>query len=297
MEYYSTSHFAKLFGVPAAQLFSDLQQWGWIERSGDKWVLTQLGRQKGGEARSNSNYGEYIVWPEDIFFEEDLDRSQFLNSTSIGDHFKISSRRMNLILSELGWIEKAIAGWVITKLGRELGGRQLEHDISGGTYVLWPKEIVNNPNLRNIFFETVLEAKDAAPVAIKTEATPIEAPLTDSFRNKFPATFRTKDGHMVRSRAEVIIDNALYDYKLVHAYERKVPIEEDLYSDFFLPAEGVYIEYWGMEHDEKYRERKKVKLDLYKKNELKLIELTDEDLANLDDHLPRKLLKHNIKVY
>ncbi len=102
---------------------------------------------------------------------------------------------------------------------------------------------------------------------------------------------------MVRSRAEVIIDNALYDYKLAHAYERKLPIEEEVYSDFFIPSESVYIEYWGMEDDPKYAERKKVKIELYKKYDFKLIELSDDDILNLDDNLPKKLLKFGIKVY
>jgi hypothetical protein len=52
-----------------------------------------------------------------------------------------------------------------------------------------------------------------------------------------------------------------------------------------------------MENDPKYLERKKVKLEIYKKYDFKLIELTDEDILNLDDHLPKKLLKFGIKVY
>jgi hypothetical protein len=52
-----------------------------------------------------------------------------------------------------------------------------------------------------------------------------------------------------------------------------------------------------MENDPKYLERKKIKLEIYKKYDLKLIELDDNDISNLDDHLPRKLLKYGIKVY
>lgn len=74
---------------------------------------------------------------------------------------------------------------------------------------------------------------------------------------------------MVRSRAEVIIDNALHDYKLAHAYERKLPIEEELYSDFFIPTENVYIEFWGMEDDPEYAQRKKAKIEIYKKYDFK----------------------------
>lgn len=39
------------------------------------------------------------------------------------------------------------------------------------------------------------------------------------------AALRTRDGHMVRSSAEVIIDNALYENKLAHTYERKLPMK------------------------------------------------------------------------
>jgi len=70
-----------------------------------------------------------------------------------------------------------------------------------------------------------------------------------------------------------------------------------LYTDFYLPNGKVYIEFWGMESDPKYLERKKVKLEIYRKYDLRLIELDDNDIANLDDHLPKKLLKYGIKVY
>ena len=56
----------------------------------------------------------------------------------------------------------------------------------------------------------------------------------------------------------------MYDYGLVHAYEKKVPIEEELYTDFYLPNGKVYIEYWGLENDPKYAERKKKKIEIYK---------------------------------
>jgi len=299
MDFFSTTNFAKEFNVPVGQLFNDLQSWGWIERESDKWVLTPLGREKGGETRFNPKFGEYIVWPEDISFENKEDsklRAQFLNATAIGKHFDISSQRLNLILAELGWIEKSLAGWELTKLGKTLGGRQYEHDVSGGLYVLWPESIIKNKNLTHIFLDTSVDVPEQE-INLVDQPPPATKLNTENFRDKFPATLRTKDGHMVRSRAEVIIDNALYDYGLAHAYERKLPIEEDLYSDFFIPSDNVYIEYWGMENDQKYLNRKQIKLDIYKKYDFKLIELSDDDIANLDDHLPKKLLKFGIKVY
>jgi hypothetical protein len=117
------------------------------------------------------------------------------------------------------------------------------------------------------------------------------------FREKFVAKLRTADGHYVRSRAEMLIDNWLYMSEIVHAYERKLPVEEDVYCDFYLPVGKVYIEYWGLENDERYAVRKKVKIDIYNKYGFNLIEIDDEDIQNLDDVLPRKLLKFGIQAY
>lgn len=301
MEYISTTSLSNELGIPANELFSKLKSLAWIDRTYDKWVLTELGKQKGGQIRSNPKFGEYIVWPDNISIDNrqlPKDKPKSLNATTIGKHYNISSQRLNLILSELGWIEKNLAGWAITKLGKTVGGRQFEHETSGGTYVLWPDSILQNKSLNEVFKESQPE-KEISKVA-PTSAQPHQVasqPTSNNFRDKYPATIRTRDGHMVRSRAEVIIDNALYEYKLAHAYERKLPIEEDLYSDFYIPSENVYIEFWGMENDPKYLERKKVKIEIYKKYDFKLIELTDEDILNLDDHLPKKLLKFGIKVY
>lgn len=294
MEYISTSSLANKLDINSSDLFEKLKSIGWIERSSERWILTDLGKQKGGQTRSNAKFGEYIVWPENIKVDNGhyKESPKLLNATAIGKHFDISSQRLNLILSELGWIEKDIAGWQITKLGKGLGGKQFEHETSGGTYVLWPDNILTNKNLASVFTEVTLDEQPTLQSAKELLLT-----TNENFREKFPATLRTKDGHMVRSRAEVIIDNALYDYKLAHAYERKLPIEEDLYSDFFIPTENVYIEFWGREDDPKYSERKKVKIEIYRKYDFKLIELSDSDISNLDDHLPKKLLKYGIKVY
>jgi len=116
------------------------------------------------------------------------------------------------------------------------------------------------------------------------------------FRDKFPANYRAADGHNVRSKAEMLIDNWLYTNSIAHAYEKKVPIPEDLYCDFYIPEGRVYIEYWGLEDDPAYLTRKKTKQGLYQKYELKLIELIDIDIQRLDDILPGQLLKFNVKI-
>lgn len=301
MEFLSTTALSNELNIPTNELFAKLKGLGWIDRNADKWLLTEMGKQKGGQTRSNPKYGEFIVWPEVLADEMHVGQSKqysqptLLTSTLIGKHFNVSNQRLNLILSELGWIEKDIAGWQLTKQGKVIGGRQFESDSSGQTYVKWPQNILGNISLKHVFDETPTEKEIAnIPIEIQTAA---QLPSQENFRNKYPTPHRTKDGHFVRSKAEVIIDNALYDYKVIHAYERKLPIDEDLLSDFYLPAGNVYIEYWGMENDPSYVERKKKKIEIYKKHEFSLIELNDTDVSNLDDILPKKLLKFGIKVY
>jgi len=93
-----------------------------------------------------------------------------------------------------------------------------------------------------------------------------------------------------------MIDDWLYISGLVHAYERKLPVEEDVYSDFYLPQGNVYIEFWGLENEAAYLKRKEVKKSIYAKYGYNLIELTDSDIMNLDDALPRILLKFGIST-
>lgn len=297
MEYISTSALSTELDMKSSDLFAKLKTLGWIDRVSDKWVLTELGKQKGGQTRTNPKYGEYIVWPENITIgnEPSKESNKFINSTAIGSHFNVSNQRMNLIFAELGWIEKTISGWTVTKLGKTVGGRQFEDETKGNTYVKWAENILQNKSLKEVFSDSPAE-KEAAVQPPTTQQHAVSQP-SGNFRDNYPANFRTQDGHRVRSRAELVIDNILYQYGLAHAYERKLPIDEDVLSDFYIPKGNVYIEFWGMENDPKYVERKKKKIEIYKKYDIPLIELTDDDIQNLDDHLPKKLLKYGIKVY
>lgn len=116
------------------------------------------------------------------------------------------------------------------------------------------------------------------------------------FRKRLLPEYRTTDGHFVRSKAEMLIDNWLYTAGIVHAYERKLPIKEDAYCDFYLPSGKVYLECWGIENDDAYNNRRKLKTELYQRYQLALIDLTDDHVRNLDDHLPKLLLTYNIMV-
>lgn len=307
MEYISTSSLANELDIKSSDLFDKLKMQGWIERKNDKWTLTDIGKQKGGQTRNNPKFGEYIVWPENISIDngQQKEKPKLINATTIGQQFKISSQRLNLILSELGLIEKDIAaGWEITKLGKSIGGRQFEHETSGANYVLWPENILKYKRLLEVFKESLPE-EQILQKEIDNSKTLSETPIAninkENFRDKFEAKHRAIDGHYVRSKAEMLIDNWLYQYGLIHAYERKLPIDEDVYCDFYIPSgngrpQAVYIEFWGLENDPKYTARKTKKIEIYKREGLSLIELTDADLQNIDDILAKKLRQFKVPI-
>lgn len=250
------------------------------------WKMQQAGQLT---KTSNGNFRETADSD-----EEDGDESsngQMLSSTKVGKHFGLSARRINQVLAELGWIEKYVKGWTPTERGNKIGAEVREIRKSGVPYVVWPESIVENAILVNTIRELMGDPEQA------TDSTPTEskpAKKDQDFRQRFPAEHRSADGHWVRSRAEMLIDNWLYMQGIVHAVERKLPIEEDVYCDFYLPTGKVYIEFWGMEQDPKYAERMKAKQAIYQRYSLNLVELHDDDIMNIDDVLPRLLLKYGI---
>ena len=122
----------------------------------------------------------------------------------------------------------------------------------------------------------------------------IKKEFKEDLNEKFPATFKAIDGHYVRSEAEQTIDNFLFRNGIIHAYEKRLPGDKCFYCDFYIPplnkiAQSIYIEYWGMENDETYLERKNTKLEIYKREQLQLIEITKNNLKNLRAYLTEKL--------
>ena len=288
MRLISTTALAKQFEINTKELFGILADNGWMYKKDDQWHLIKEGRMAGGEIKYNPKYGEYIVWPENLNINQELDYKDTLTATKIGNHFNISSQKINLYLSELGWIEKGMGGWVCTKAGIKNGALQMEAAQNGKPYVVWEQGILENKHLMR-------EIKGAKG---EDEINEFENVIeeSDDFRKKYPANFRTPDGHYVRSRGEVMIDDFLYKNGIVHAYERKLNIDEPMFCDFYIPSKKLYVEYWGLEENEQYLERKKKKLELYAKYHFNLIELDNSDITNLDEKLAAKLRKHDIVV-
>ena len=253
----------------------------------------------GARIKTSAKLGDYIEWPEDfdvtqLPVHQSLDISvELLSATKIGKEFGISANKLNYLFSELGWVNKSLKGWVATAQGLKQGAVQSEDTRSGVPYVRWPETITQSRLLLGSINQITGSNTPSATASDNSKTT-----LTSvDFREEFEAKHRATDGHFVRSKAEMLIDNWLYMAEIVHAYERKLPIEENVYCDFYIPTGKVYIEYWGDDNDPKYLAHKEKKLAVYKKYGFKLIELGDADVQNLDDILPRLLLKFGVQAY
>lgn len=188
--------------------------------------------------------------------------------------YSLTPPEVNRILEDLGWQRREEGAWLYNNYGQ-----QTQYAPTGEYYVKWSLSLLENSNF-------IAAVELATKRKIRGERPRISE----------ETAFRTRDGHLVRSKAEKIIDNWLYSHNVIHAYEPRIPIEEAVYSDFYLPSGKVYIEYWGLEGDEKYRQRQQEKREIYKKYDFNLLELTDSDIQRFDDIFPQKLLKFGIRV-
>lgn len=213
-----------------------------------------------------------------------MGKDKLVSPKEISAKFGLTSKQLNHLLSDMGWIKhnENAKGWRCTETGAMRGAQNRNYN--GNDYVCWPAAILDDVELASF----TQELKGDAPQAAAKNHDEV------SFRDKFPATHRTQDGHIVRSKAEMLIDNWLYMAGIVHAYERRIPVTEEIYCDFYLPSGKVYVEFWGLENDVKYLKRKETKKALYAKYNLRLIELNDKDVQTLDDILPVTLAKFGI---
>lgn len=116
-------------------------------------------------------------------------------------------------------------------------------------------------------------------------------PTITDYRDQHPAKIRTMDGHKVRSYGELTIDNWLFQHGIVHEYEPEIIVDKDkILSDFRIPLlnNNLYIEFWGKD-DKYYLKSKEIKLKIYKRVKLQLLEVFPKDLEKLDIVISQKL--------
>ncbi len=172
-----------------------------------------------------------------------------------------------------------------------LGGRVVDDVI---TLIDWKNKKTQKPTAQESAKTAKREKHDEAKEP--EEAPPISHSFDDiDYRKQWVAEHQCDDGHYVRSYSEMLIDNWLYNNGYRHAYEKSVFMQSDpdavVLSDFYIPDGNVYIEFWGLNDDQRYMERKKKKQEMYKANHLNLINLEETDVKRLNDILPRALFE------
>lgn len=283
----STSALAKSRNQEPKALFTQLKRAGYISWHESSWLLTDIGYRFGGDYVDSDKYGRFIVWPSNLVIDETLISDATLTATQLGDHFSLPAKKINLLLSELGWIKRDENQWKATPIGLRAGARLRQDKQNNNQFVVWHPSVLRHARLK----QSVIEFQGQDAEAHSTEKS------FSSFRQKFAAKHRTLDGHYVQSKGELIIDNWLYMAGVVHAYQRQLPIEKDVVSDFYLPQGKVYLQYWGSDNgaaDVKTIEHTRA---LYQEHDLSLIEVFPDDITQLDEVLPNKLKAFGIKAY
>ena len=145
------------------------------------------------------------------------------------------------------------------------------------------------------------ETTETTPDTAKTETTITPSPNAPKERSdcaprkkwkKRSTDHRCDDGHYVRSKNEQLIDNWLYYHNICHAYEPLVIDNRNgkkYRPDFYLPQYKLLIEMWGYDN-QGYILRSKRKIEAYRANNFNLLQMTLEEIKNLDDFLTESLL-------
>lgn len=106
--------------------------------------------------------------------------------------------------------------------------------------------------------------------------------------------YKSDSGDTVKSRAELIVANWLFYRSIEFIYEKKTPTKERVVSDFYLTQSEIYIEFWGLETPQ-YLKRKSKKIKIYKKNRLKLIQMNDDSLRDLNAFFTKEFARLGAK--
>lgn len=113
--------------------------------------------------------------------------------------------------------------------------------------------------------------------------------LRKSRKSVLISSFKCIDGHVVKSKGELIIDNFLHINGIKHIYEKTIKVNgHSIKYDWYLPDIRIYIEYWGY-YGKEYEARKKEKIKLYKKGKMLLLSIENEMFDDIYSNLRKKL--------
>ena len=311
----STSALAKRLKLPIQQLFVTLRDYGWIDRRGNAWALTAKGELHGGSYQDSQRFGRYIVWPETLLEHPlitAIESNQRIFPGGMRRYYPhLSTRQINRALAELGLQRSTRRGHELTELGKRFGGRQDVDEDHALSVISWPHEIVDNPVVHRELHRLASAGTEAAPsgegmAAGVPEATaevpPSDRQTPDLFADgagndpaspsPSPAPLRVGlDGHRLDSLLQLRVCDWLYAAQLAHAHGRRLPVEEVLSADFYVPAAALYIECWERDVPTKALSRRLRTREVCRELGLAYLEIAAEDIERIDELLSARLAK------
>lgn len=100
------------------------------------------------------------------------------------------------------------------------------------------------------------------------------------------------DGHEARSVYEQRVDDWLYQHNLKHECEPRYPWDGRYRADFLVG--DTYIEVWGVSHNERYKQRKAMKVARCREEGLHLIQIEVWDFQRRWERRLESLLREDV---
>ena len=109
-------------------------------------------------------------------------------------------------------------------------------------------------------------------------------------------SFRTKTGHLVRTRAEMEIANFLFDNSLLFQYNAVATWadKDDFRASFYIPKFDLYIDHHPYDYLKEYQKTMKTKIKQYEKHKKKHVYITSEDEKNIEEVIKLKMKPYAI---
>ncbi|HLG25092.1 MAG TPA: tetratricopeptide repeat protein, partial [Candidatus Nanoarchaeia archaeon] len=105
------------------------------------------------------------------------------------------------------------------------------------------------------------------------------------------STFKTKTGHLVRTRAESEIADFLFEHNMVFQYNNVATwaSKDDFRPSFYVPKLDLYIDHFPFDYVKEFQKVMKSTIKEYEKHRKKHIYLTSEDDKSIEENLKLKL--------
>ena len=114
--------------------------------------------------------------------------------------------------------------------------------------------------------------------------------IMERMENAEPS-FKSKTGHLVKTRAEMMIANFLFDNDLLFQYNTVATWadKDDFRALFYVPKLDLYIDHHPYNYLKEYHKTMKANIKQFEKHKKKHIYLTSEDEKNIEEAMKLKL--------